>query len=174
MSVTSSRMQRFQIPRVAMVFTVIACLWLILNGSDLASWVLGLPAVAVATLIAMRLIPDAGRVVRPAGLVAFAFYFAWQSLSGGFDVARRAFRKHMPLNPVLLGFVPRLPAGSPRWFFCACACLLPGTSVLEIRDALIQVHLLDAESDSEARLRRLEERVAALFGVVLPDHGVAA
>jgi multisubunit Na+/H+ antiporter MnhE subunit len=61
-----------------------------------------------------------------------------------------------------------LPAGAARVFFYGVISLLPGTAVVRVDENQVCVHALEAVSEeSSGALRVLEDRVAAVFGVVL-------
>jgi multicomponent Na+:H+ antiporter subunit E len=142
-----------------------AALWIGLNGTDAASWLVGLPVVALAAWVSLRLGAGTGwRWSLRAGL-AFAGFFARESLLGGLDVARRALHPGLPLRPGVLIHVSRLPAGTPRQLLCGVVSLLPGTLVMEVQDATLRIHALEAGPRVAEELRALERRVAALFGL---------
>lgn len=144
-----------------------AALWWLLNGGDVRSWVVGGPVVLAATALSLRLRPEQSWRWRLAGVLPMAWFFLRESVRGGFDVARRALRPSLPLNPGVLRFSTRLPAGSSRLFFAGLISLLPGTLVLCLEEDALQIHALDAGPGVDTELRALERRVAALFGVEL-------
>jgi multicomponent Na+:H+ antiporter subunit E len=148
-----------------------ATLWWLLNGGDAHSWVVGGPVVLAVTALSLSLRPEQTWRWRLAGVLPMAWFFLRESMRGGFDVALRALRPSRPLNPGVLRFCTRLPAGSARLFFAALISLLPGTLVLGIEEEALQIHALDAGPGAELELRALEERVAALFGVEVRPAG---
>jgi multicomponent Na+:H+ antiporter subunit E len=150
-----------------------AALWWLLTGGDAPSWIVGGPVVLAATALSLRLRPEPAWRWRLAGALPMAWFFLRESVRGGFDVARRAMRPSLSLNPGVLRFHTRLPAGSPRLFFAGLISLLPGTLVVGIEEAALQIHALEAGPGAEVELRALEERVAALFGVELRASGEA-
>ena len=151
-----------------------AALWWLLTGGDPQSWVVGGPVVLAVAAGAHR------RVARSppwrlAGVPAMMWFFLRESVRGGFDVARRALRPRLPLEPGVVRFTTRLADGSPRLVFAGLISLLPGTLVLGLNGNVLHVHVLDAGPRAEAGLRTLEDRVGALFkpaagavGEVLP------
>ena len=147
--------------------TFFAALWWLLTGGDAPSWIVGGPVVLAATALSLRLRPEQSWRWRLAGVLPMAWFFLHESVRGGFDVARRALRPSLPLNPGVLRFSTRLPAGSPRLFFAGLISLLPGTLVLGLEDEVLQIHALDAGPGVGEELLVLEHRVAALFGVEL-------
>lgn len=144
-----------------------AALWWLLTGGDAPSWIVGGPVVLAATALSLRLRPEQSWRWRLAGVLPMAWFFLRESVRGGCDVARRALRPSLPLNPGVLRFSTRLPAGSPRLFFAGLISLLPGTLVLGLEDEVLQIHALDAGPGVGEELLVLEHRVAALFGIEL-------
>jgi multicomponent Na+:H+ antiporter subunit E len=153
--------------RVVWRALVLALLWAALNGADGRSWIVGAPVVALAAWMSGRLAAGGRWRLSPLGAARFAGFFLIESLRGGFDVARRAFSPRLPLRPGIVCYPLRLPAGSPRWFFCGVISLLPGTAVVRIDDQEICVHELNLTPESPTELRALEERVAAMFAAEL-------
>jgi multicomponent Na+:H+ antiporter subunit E len=141
----------------------LALVWAGLNGTDLASWIIGVPVVACAAFLATAM--PAGRRwrLRGAGLPSFLAFFLLESLRGGFDVARRVFHPRLPVHPGFVTFETTLPEGSPRLLFANVVSLLPGTVSAGIEGNRIRVHALDASLDLNDALRALETRVARLF-----------
>ena len=95
MSVTgASRMDSTRYPTATMAgilvrLAVFAGLWGLIAQGSADAWLIGLPAVAVATLASVR---QSGRALRrfsPTGLVVFLVLFVRESFTGGLDVARR-------------------------------------------------------------------------------------
>ena len=154
-----------KLARVAGRVAFFAALWWLLNGGDARSWVVGGPVVLAAAALSARLRPERSWHWRLAGVLPMAWFFLRESVRGGFDVARRALRPSLPLNPGTLQFHTRLPAGSPRLCFAGLVSLLPGTLVMGFEGNLLQVHALDCGPAAETELRALEHRVAALFVV---------
>lgn len=160
--------------RVLLRVTLFAAFWFCLNGTELKSWVVGVPTVLAAAWISIRLLPSASyRVCLPAA-ASFTGYFFRESLRGGWDVARRALSPDLPLSPGILCFVPLLPVGTARWFFCTTVSLLPGTAVVAIECDQLRVHVLQLTPQVEDRLRDLEKRVAKLFCLELQEAAKGA
>ncbi len=147
---------------------LMALIWVGLNGIEVRSWIVGIPAVLAAAWISVQLVPPNPVHWSPRSVITFAGHFFYNSLRGGWDVSRRALSPSLPLHPALLAYSPRLPVGGARWFFCNVISLLPGTAVVSIEKDKILVHTLDATAPVPERLRDLECRVAALFALPLP------
>ncbi len=148
-----------------------ALVWLGMNGTDWSSWIVGGPVVLAAAWVSVTLLPDARWRLSAGGAIAFAGFFLRESLRGGWDVAWRALSPALPLSPAIVCFPLHLPPGSARLLFCGAISLLPGTAVVAITDGSICVHVLDVSPRVEEELRELEDHVAALFGLRLPEPG---
>jgi multicomponent Na+:H+ antiporter subunit E len=153
------------LPRAALF----ALLWWTLTGGDSRSWLIGVPVVLAAAVAAVMLNPVSRWQLSPAGLAGFVPHFLWRSIVGSFDVARRAFHPSLPISPALTRYPLGLPADGPaRVFFAGIVNLLPGTLSAEFHDDAMTIHLLNGESPAAlADLRRLEQKVGALFGLQL-------
>jgi len=148
----------------------LALLWGALNGGDGRSWMVGAPVIVVAAWLSGRLAPRQHIRLALLRALRFAGFFLIESVRGGFDVARRAFNPRLPLNPGIVCYPLRLPAGGARWFFCCVISLLPGTAVVKIDDRQICVHELDLKPAAGDELRALEERVARVFAIELREE----
>ena len=157
--------RRFQV-RLALL----ALIWLGLNGGDWSSWIVGVPVVLAAGWISVKLLPATSWHWSVGGAITFAGWFLRESLRGGWDVASRALSPKLALSPAIVRVPLHLPPGAARWFFCSVISLLPGTAVVAIAEASLCVHALDCSPGVEEELRELEDRVAALFGLVLPGQ----
>ncbi len=143
-----------------------ALAWWILAGGAMDSWLIGVPAVLVATVASLVLLPPIS--FSPVGIVRFASYFLWRSLYGGVDVARRAMHPGLPVSPGLIEHEWRLPPGLPRVFMANVVSLQPGTLSMELGDDCLRVHVLDERGDFLPELEKVEGKVAAIFRIPLP------
>lgn len=146
----------------------LALLWWVLTEGARAWWV-GLPLVAVASYIGIRLSParaDTPRL-RLHALPRFALFFLLQSLQAGFDVARRTLRVKPDIHPGTLHYSTTLPPGGARQFFATSVGLFPGTLCTDFSadDNLMIFHVLDTDVDIAADCRRLEREIERLFGL---------
>gem|GEM_PF-3127830 len=116
-----------------------------------------------ATVVSVLLLPPL--LWSLTGIVRFVPFFLWRSLSGGVDVARRALHPQLPISPGLFHHRWRLPPGLPRVFMANTVSLLPGTLSLELDANCLQVHVLDEGKDFLSELKKVEQRVAAMFGI---------
>ena len=140
-----------------------ALMWWILTDGALDSWLIGTPAVILATLVSVVLLPPFSWSLP--GLVRFVPFFLWRSLYGGVDVARRALQPALPISPRLFDHRWRLPPGLPRVLMANTVSLLPGTLSAELDKHHLRVHVLDQTGTYAAELALIEARVAGLFGL---------
>lgn len=138
-------------------------IWWIITGGDASSWWIGLPAVLLA-LSASTL------MVAPSHLIwyevlRFAPFFLLRSLSGGADVAWRAFHPGMPIAPDLVDYPLRLPPGLPQAVMANIVSLLPGTLSATLEGDVLKVHMLDSRKNSFSELNKVERGVARMFGL---------
>jgi multicomponent Na+:H+ antiporter subunit E len=153
-------------PALARV-ALFTALWLALAGADASSWIIGIPAVALATLAALRLAGP--RVNGPGllGMLRFVPYFLVESVRGGVDVASRVMRPRLRIAPGVSTYDLRLTTINARVFFLDTISLLPGTLSADLRGTRLYVHALDVNDDIDLALRRLEAHIADLFGETL-------
>ncbi len=145
--------------------------WWAIGDDRPGLWWVGVPVVAAATAASLWLSPP-----RPHGrwrlgpLAVFLPWFAWRSVHGGLDVARRALAPRRPIAPSLVHYPLRLPPDSPAaLFFVALVGLVPGTLAADLDGAALTVHALSGSPQAvTAELGRLEAKVAALHGHPLP------
>jgi multicomponent Na+:H+ antiporter subunit E len=151
-------------PEALLSLMLAALLWWVLAGGDAASWLVGVPVVAVAVWSAWRLRGgDAGRISLW-GLLRFLPFFLWESILGGVDVTSRVLRPRMEIRPGFVSYTTALRSPAARLLFVNCISLLPGTLAADIADGELQVHTLDLENDTGQELSRLERFVAAIYG----------
>lgn len=146
-----------------------ALLWWLLAEGDHRAWLLGAPAVLLATAASLRWSGTTPFPLRLGGMLRFGLHFLHSSLGAGIDVARRALSPRMPLDPLLLTVGTRLPAGPPRWLLGASLSLVPGSLMVEFENDKLLLHCLDRKRGVEAEVRQMEQRIAALFGLDLEE-----
>ncbi len=135
-------------------------LWWAISEGRWEEPLLILVIIFIATFYSLRLWPPGAWRWRPLRLGTFLPYFFWQSLCGGFDVARRAFQLKPSLSPEIIEIKVDLPAES-ACLFAWVVSLLPGTACIHKDGTTFQIHLLDA--DSRAKVQNLEERMQLLL-----------
>ena len=144
--------------------------WLIAEGQPDA-WLVGVPAVALATLASARLGSGALAGLSLTGLPRFAGLFLRESLAGGLDVARRTLGRRLRIQPGFSSYRTRLQDPRARVLFANCISLLPGTLAADLDGDRVELHLLDSRDNPDPQLQRLEQAIARLFGIRLetPD-----
>lgn len=160
-------LRAFSTPEWWIRFAALLCLFVAWTGVGWEELSFGVVGAVLAALVVHRFRrEDAGRF-HPLGFARFLPYFLQVSIRGGIDVARRSFAPSMPLKPGFVDFGLRVNAAGPAAvFFAAVISLIPGTlcAVLDDERGCVCVHVIDVGSDYDGELRRLEERVGAIFG----------
>ena len=140
--------------------------WVLLHGlQDLA---VGVLTAAVASLFPARLARTHLHRVRAGQLLAFLGYFVVQSFRGAVDVAGRALRPAMPLEPEFFRYPLSLPAGLPRGLMMGTLSLLPGSLSVDLEDDEHTLLLHSIVGDPADEIRALESRISRLFGIPAP------
>lgn len=142
---------------------VFAATWLVLTAGSLDEWPLALIVIVAATIASMRLWPERTWRLSLFGVMRFVPFFLAQSLLGGWDVARRALRPSMPLNPGFVDHVFQTDSEASRVLFVWIVSLVPGTASTRMLGGELTVHVLDHLEAPEEKLRMLETYVADLF-----------
>jgi multicomponent Na+:H+ antiporter subunit E len=143
--------------------SVLGGLWLVLSDFDPASLAFGAPAILAGAALTAMLPPAPPWRIAPLAALGFAGFFAWQSVRGALDVARRALDPRLPLRPGFRTVILTLGPGPGRVLLANTVSLLPGTLSAEIEGRRLIVHTLDLESDLAAEVAGLEVRVRAVF-----------
>jgi multicomponent Na+:H+ antiporter subunit E len=145
------------------VFALLLPVWLVLDGTG-SLWV-GIGAAALGALFGAAVAPAVPYGWRPWQLLAFAGFFLKESLLGAVDVAWRALHPRLPIEPRLERYVVSLPAGTPSTLLAGVVSLLPGTLSADLSDDSRQLLIHAITGEAEASVRRLEARIADLFGL---------
>ena len=148
---------------------LLALLWFVLTGGDASSWIVGVPTIATALLLARQVAGStAPWRLDPAGILRFVAFFLRESVRGGIDVARRVSARRLRVAPGLVRYRWRLAPGGPaRTTFVLCVSLLPGTLVVAVGEHDLLLHALDATTPVARELAALEQHVAGLFALRL-------
>lgn len=149
----------------SVLFTLV---WWILADGVVSSWWIGVPAVLLAVISSVALLPPVPLVWYE--LLRFVPIFLMRSLLGGADVAWRAFHPGVPIAPELITYPLRLPPGLSRVFMANTVSLLPGTLSAELGENCLTVHVLDGRQDYLSELESVEQNVARMFGASLKLH----
>ena len=138
-------------------------LWWVITSGSVASWLIGLPALASAAWASRQLGGLSDIRISLSGLARFLPFFLWQSLRGGADVALRTLAPRLRIHPGFSRYRTGLKTPSARTFFTNCVSLLPGTLAADMQDEWVEVHVLNIKSNFNSELTRLEHVVAQLF-----------
>jgi len=150
------------------IFTL---LWWILTEGRGDALAFGIPFILTAALLssAFKYKPHGrngrGRIALPA-LGRLIPFFLYHSLSGGIDVAIRAFKRPLPLTPDLVDYPLSLPSGPATVLMAGLVSLMPGTLAV-ICEGRLRVHVLDRGGQFWRELQTLERHVGAVFGLQL-------
>jgi multicomponent Na+:H+ antiporter subunit E len=159
--------------RLAKLAVLATLLWWLLSRGDQQALLAGLFAVAAAVLVARRLGAGSKERLRLRALPRFVAFFLRESLRGGFDVAVRALRPRLDLQP---GFV-ELPLGvrgdGPRALAALVVSLLPGTLAVRLGPESLTLHVIDLRRAVARDVARLDAEVALLFGQPVPPERAA-
>ncbi len=148
---------------------VIAAVWWIISEGDGSSLWLGALVALAAAALSMSLRPDGIPGLSPLGALRFAGYFLVNSVLGGVDVAMRALKPSMPIDPRFVSYPLRLTDVSARVLFANTLSLLPGTLSAQLSGDTLVVHALDCSGDVIGEIAQVEERVAGVFGIALAE-----
>jgi multicomponent Na+:H+ antiporter subunit E len=148
---------------LVMRFALFAVLWWMLTEGAVDSWTIGFPAVVLATVSSIALLPMSS--VAWLSLVRFVPFFLMRSALGGVDVARRTLQPKMPIAPALIDYPLHLPPGLPQVVMINTVSLLPGTLSADVHDNYARLHVLDKRVNYRAEIAAVERHVARLFGV---------
>ena len=141
--------------------------WVLAEGSN-AYWAYGLPTIVGCVAVSVRLRPlgptGDGLPRRVVALARLTGWYLWFAVRGALDVARRALRRPVDIDPVVIPVRVRLPEGLARQVAVGMCNLMPGTLVQGLAGETAYIHALDAAMPVRAQWADLEERVAAAAG----------
>ena len=136
--------------------------WIIVQGRSDA-WLIGLPAVIVATIFSLKLSDHLPPILSLSGALVFISLFIRESISGGIDVARRTLSPKLLIKPGFDRY--RLNINDPcgRLLFINCISLLPGTLAADLDGEYVDIHMLDTRQDPAPQLQRIETAIINMF-----------
>jgi multicomponent Na+:H+ antiporter subunit E len=135
--------------------------WVILAGTEPKGLAFGAVSVPVAVWLSMSLLP-AHHELSVWRLVRHIPVFLLGSLSGGWDVARRALSPRLRLQPGWVEVPVTLPDGG-RAVMGGELSLMPGTLAAGTRDGRLLVHLLDTGAGFEHAIPQEEAAIAMII-----------
>lgn len=148
-------------------FPLLFLLWWIISEGDTRGLWFGTVAAALVAWFSARFFVDSEHRIRWRALPGFAAFFLVESVAAGVDVAARLLRPSLPIQPGKITLATRLPGGAPHWLLANTLSLLPGTLSVSLRGDALVLHGLDLRMDLEASVRKVETRIARLFGCPL-------
>ena len=155
------RSSRLPVAWFAQVFAVLLLIWIALNG--ISGLLVGVAAAIVGAGLGAWLAPEAPYPWRPWRWLIFVGFFLWESFKGGFDVALRAIRPKLPIQPDFHDHSISLPAGKPTTLLVSFISRLPGTLsvALDQKHQRLTVHALAPSAMTS--VDRLEDKLAWIF-----------
>lgn len=156
-----SERSRLPLTWFAQVFGVLVLIWVALNG--LSGLLVGSLAALAGAGLGAWLAPEEPYPWRPLRWLSFAVFFLWESFKGGFDVALRALKPGLPIEPDFHSHSIALPPGKPTTMLISFISLLPGTLsvMLDKSGKALIVHSLAPEA--MASVDRLERKLDWVF-----------
>jgi multicomponent Na+:H+ antiporter subunit E len=142
---------------------ILAGLWWLIVQGRADAWLVGLPAVALASWASIHLGSQPLPRLSLTGLVVFAALFLRESVRGGIDVARRTLGPELRIKPSFHSYRLHISHPAARVLLINCIGLLPGTLAAEVDGDRAELHLLDSSDNPDPQLLRLEQAVARLF-----------
>ncbi len=152
---------------IGQTFVLLALTWLALNGLD--GWWLGLLAASIGSVAGGLLASGQPHPWRPHRLLGFAGFFLVESFKGGVDVAWRALRLDLPINPEFHRYRIDLPEGQPRTLMISVISLLPGTLSADLSDDGEELVVHTLMPGAMASVERLDARIRRLFSLDSPE-----
>jgi multicomponent Na+:H+ antiporter subunit E len=146
---------------------ILAGLWWLIVQGRADAWLVGLPAVALASWASIRLGGNELPALSPGGLMVFTTLFLRESVRGGIDVAHRTLGPGLRIEPGFHRYRLHISHPAARVLLINCIGLLPGTLAADLDGDHAELHLLDTSVNPDQQLLQLEQAVARLFGLPL-------
>lgn len=159
--------RKAKLPSILISTTILAGLWWIIVQGRADAWLVGLPAVALASWASIRLGGNQLPKPSPGGMVVFITLFLRESVRGGIDVARRTLGPALRIEPGFHRYRLHISHSAARVLLINCIGLLPGTLAADLDGDHAELHLLDTGVNPDPQLQQLEQAVAQLFGLPL-------
>ena len=152
--------------------TILAGLWWLIVQGRADAWLIGLPAVALASFASVQLGNQALPRLTLTGLPGFLGLFLRESVRGGIDVARRTLGPTLRIQPGFRRYRLHISHPAARVLLINCIGLLPGTLAADLDGDHADLHLLDLATNQDPQLLQLEAAIARLFGLTLEPNDV--
>ena len=146
-----------------MRLTVFSLLWLLLTEWQISSLFVGAIFIIGASLLSFYLAPTQRPTTQPlknsAKALSFLFYFAVQSLRGGWDIAKLALKPKLEISPGFFIYRTSLSNESQLFTFMQVLSLLPGTVSAGREGRELSIHVLDLASFNRSDIEDCQRRV---------------
>lgn len=153
---------------IALRIAIFGVLWWVLTEGAASMLQYGFVMVPVSAAVSLVLLPPrkgkGSLQIRLGAAVALLSWFLWQSFRGGADVAVRALRRPVDLDPDMITHHTALPEGIPQFALTAITSLMPGTLSVDLDADQLQVHVLDRSARPAEQVAALERRISAVLG----------
>lgn len=160
-----------------------AALWWVLSEGAASTWVYAMVLVPAATATSLWLLPPRrwqGSAVRRGWAALHLFgWFVWQSLRGGIDVALRASRRPVDVDPVEVTIRLTLRSRRAQVLLADISSLTPGSLTVDLvtldgssaqpghtGEVFLHVHVLHHELPVQETVHDLERLIARVWGEV--------
>lgn len=149
-----------------MRLAVFSFLWLLLSEWQLSALPVGSIFIIAASLLSFYLAPTPRPITRPfkysAKALAFLFYFAEQSLRGGWGIAKLALKPKLEISPGFFLYRTSLSNDSQIFTFMQVLSLLPGTVSAGREGCELSIHVLDLASFNRSDIEDCQRWVTQL------------
>lgn len=119
----------------------------------------GLPIALAAAVASLAVLPPAGRWRIGLRLLALVPGLFLLSLRAGWDVALRALRPGLPINPGFVDFHLRRPDPAVATAVAYLTTVMPGSLAVDVASDGVRFHVLDHELPVERAAADLEGRL---------------
>lgn len=138
-------------------------LWLVLTGFEIGALPHGAVLTGLATWMSCWLLPPGPRLRIGLRSVLLLPAFLVRAMTGGFDVARRAFAPRLDLDPALVR-VPLSHGGGVTVMTAYILSGLPGSLAVDIEDGEIVLHVLAPHMATPEAVAGIERHAAWMMG----------
>lgn len=159
---------------IAVRGALLTLVWVILAGWDAAYLGYGIVSVVSATALSLTMFPVRTRDSEPSAsafsqvkaTLTLPLWFMRQSIVGGADVAWRAMRRRVDVEPAVVTASCRLPDGNALQVALLMMNLMPGTMVQRVTEDgdTVELHTLSTELDPVKQWEALQDRVERAWG----------
>jgi len=145
------------------LFVSLFALWCLLSGMFVPMLIgLGIVSCLLVTWIAERKDLVDNESLPPLShwgrWFSYAIWLLWQIIVCNIDVARRIWRRQMPISPTIIR-VPARMGPLARVIYANSITLTPGTVSIEVDEDTIEVHALTRESAQDLQGGEMGRRV---------------